>query len=143
MGATVTAYWTGITEKQLESQPDFYNDCKAWGDWIAERETEQEVLDAIRKLNADAILTHITDGMTEDEVRWVTPKELRDAALRLSQAIQSECNESKVILQTYERNANRVDSVAEEFIRDLNDIRAITEWAEEEGATRITLEVNW
>jgi DhnA family fructose-bisphosphate aldolase class Ia len=144
MGASVIAYWTGITEEQIESQPGFYNDCKAWGDWMAERETEPEVLAAIRKLNADAILTHITDGMTESEVRWVTPKELRDAALRLSQAVQSgESHEAKIILQTYERNANRVDTIAEEFIRDLNDIRAITEWAEEEGATRMTLEVNW
>ena len=45
--------------------------------------------------------------------------------------------------ETYERNANRVDLVAQEFIRDLNDIITMTNWAEKEGATKMTLEVNW
>ena len=31
MGATVVAYWPDISEDQLESQPGFWNDCKAWG----------------------------------------------------------------------------------------------------------------
>src|SRR5262249_32727835 len=47
--------------------------CHAWGYFMAEREGEPEVLDAIRKLKADAILTFITDGQKLDDVRWVTP----------------------------------------------------------------------
>ena len=67
MGASVSAYWPGIeeelTEEQLDSQPGFFNDSKAWGNWMAEREYEPHAIEAIRKLNADAILTYTTHGV--------------------------------------------------------------------------------
>jgi hypothetical protein len=143
MGAGINAYWSGITEKQLESQPGFYNDDKAWGDFMAERGGEPEVLEAFRKLNAAALLTHTTDGMTDEEVMWVTPSELRNAVKNLREAIQAGRPETKVILETYERNANEVDPIADELVQDLNDIEAISNWAEAEGAKQMTLEVNW
>jgi hypothetical protein len=143
MGASISAYWSGITEEQLESQPGFDNDDKAWGDFMAERENEPEVLEAIRKLNAAALLTHTTEGMTDEEVMWVSPSELRNAAKNLREAIQAGQPETKIILEIYERNANEVDPIADELIQDLNDIEAIANWAEAEGATQITLEVNW
>ena len=31
MGASVTVYWPGMTERQWEAQPGFYNDDRAWG----------------------------------------------------------------------------------------------------------------
>ena len=143
MGASINAYWSGITEEQLESQPGFYNDDKAWGDFMAEREGEPEVLEAIRKLNAAALLSHTTEGMTDEEVMWVSPSELRNAAKNLHEAIQAKRPETEIILETYERNANDVDPTADELIQDLNDIEAIANWAESEGATQMTLEVNW
>jgi hypothetical protein len=33
--------------------------------------------------------------------------------------------------------------VQDEFLRDLDDIVALAEWGEQEGAKEITLEVNW
>ena len=143
MGASINAYWSGITEEQLESQPGFDNDDKAWGDFMAEREGEPEVLEAIRKLNAAALLSHTTEGMTDEEVSWVSPSELRNAAKNLREAIQAKRPETKIILETYERNANEVDPIADELIQDLNDIEAIANWAEAEGAKQMTLEVNW
>ena len=143
MGASINAYWSGISEEQLESQPGFDNDDKAWGDFMAEREGEPEVLEAIRKLNAAALLSHTTEGMTDEEVMWVSPSELRNAAKNLREAIQAGQPETKIILEIYERNANEVDPVADELIQDLNDIEAIANWAEAEGATQMTLEVNW
>jgi hypothetical protein len=143
MGASVLAYWPGITAQQLESQPGFFNDDKAWGNWMAEREEDPAVSAAIRKLKAEALLTIKTDGWEDDEVSWVSPQQLRDAARRLREAIQSGAPETRTILASYERNANRVDSVTEEFMRDLADIEALTRWAEAQGATRMTLEVNW
>jgi hypothetical protein len=143
MGASVIVYWPGITEAQIESQPGFYNDDKAWGNWMAEREDEPEVLDAIKRLGADAILTYTTDGMEDEDVEWVSPKQLRDAARRLREAIKDKRPEAKAILETYQRNANGIDPVDKEFIRDLDDIEAIANWAEKEGAERMTLEVNW
>ena len=144
MGVSVIAYWPGITEEQLESQPGFYNDCHSWGSFMAERESEPEVLDAIRKLKADAILTFITDGLKDGDVRWVSPQELREAAARLRDAVRVNRPEIRLILEVYARNAiNEDDSVTAEFVQDLADIEAMADWAEEEGAPRMTLEVNW
>ena len=143
MGASVVAYWPGITEEQLESQPGFYNDDKAWGDFMAERENEPEALEAIEKLNAAAILTCTTDGVADEDVDWVTPSELREAARNLREAIEANRPEANIILSVYGRNANGVDPVADELTRDLNDIEAIANWAEAEGAELMTLEVNW
>lgn len=143
MGASINAYWYGITEEQLESQPGFYNDDKAWGDFMAERENEPEVLEAIRKLNATALLTHTTNGMADEEVLWVSPSELRNAAKNLREAIQVGRPETEIILEIYERNANDIDPITDELIQDLNDIEAIADWAESEGAKQMTLEVNW
>jgi hypothetical protein len=36
----------------------------------------------------------------------------------------------RIILETYERNADHIDPVAEEFVRDLDDVIAMTRWAE-------------
>ncbi len=143
MGASVTVYWPGITEEQYESQPGFWNDDKAWGNWMAEREVEPAVDEAIRKLNAEAILTYKTDGMDDEDVSWVSPQELRDAATKLREAVRAGAPETRIILETYERNANAFDPVDKMFIRDLNDIITMANWSKEEGATRITLEVNW
>ena len=143
MGASVIAYWPGITEQQIDSQPGFFNDDKAWGNWMAEREDDPAVLTAIRTLNADAILTFKTDGWDDDDVSWVSPLELREAVVRLREAIQNGSPAARIILASYERNANRIEPVADEFLRDLQDIEALTRWADAQGTTRMTLEVNW
>jgi hypothetical protein len=143
MGAAVTVHWPGMTERQLESQPGFHNDDRAWGNWMAERDGDAAVLEAIQRLQADAILTFKTDGWDDEDVTWVTPLELREAAARLRDAVRAGAPEVRTILASYERNANRLDPVAEEFVRDLDDIDAMTRWAEAEGATAMTLEVNW
>jgi hypothetical protein len=132
-----------MTEDQAEAQPGFYNDDRAWGNWMAERDGDPAVFEAIRRLNAEAILTIKTDGWEDDDVAWVSPQELRDAAARLREGVRAGSPDTRVILVSYERNANRIDPVPEEFIRDLDDIEAITRWAESEGATKMTLEVNW
>lgn len=143
MGATVVAYWPGMTEEQADGQPGFQNDDRAWGNWMAERDGDAAVSDAIRRLNAEAILTLKTDGWEDDDVTWVSPQQLREAAVRLGEAVRAGAPETRVILASYERNANRMRPIPEEFMRDLEDIQALARWAESEGATRMTLEVNW
>ena len=76
-------------------------------------------------------------------VSWVSPQQLRDAATQLREAVRTGSSEMRIILKIYERNANRIDPLAQEFVCDLNDIITMTNWAEEEGATKMTLEVNW
>ena len=143
MGATVIGYFPGMTDEQLESQPGFWNDCKAWGNWMAECENELAMVEAVKKLGTASILTFKTDPMEDDEVEWVTPAQLRDAAMKLRDAIRNGAPGSEVILKVYEKGANRMDPVADEMIRDLEDIIAIADWSEQEGAKEITLEVNW
>jgi hypothetical protein len=143
MGASVNAYWPGITEDQLESQPGFYNDCNAWGDWMAEREGEPATKQALRVLGVEALLSHKTHGMKNEDVYWVRPTLLASAAAALKQAVLSQNPQTEIILETYARKANHVEPVAEEFIRDLDDIEAIAKWAAQEGADKMTLEVNW
>jgi hypothetical protein len=143
MGASINAYWPGITEEQLDSQPGFWNDDKAWGNWMAEREDDADVQDAIRRLNAEAILTFKTDGWEDDDVTWVSPQELRQAAARLRDAVRTKAPEAAVILDSYELGANAGSEVDQMFIRDLEDIIEIANWAEGQGTKRLTLEVNW
>jgi hypothetical protein len=143
MGASVIVYWPGMTEAQVDAQPGFRNDDKAWGDWMAEREGDQATLTAICALCAEAILTYKTAGMVDEEVAWVRPAQLRAATTILGHAIRTGRPETGAILASYARRANHSDAVADDFIRDLDDIAATTRWAEAEGAARMTLEVNW
>ena len=154
MGASVGPYWPGIeeelTEEQLESQPGFFNDCKAWGNWMADRLMEPRTLEAIRNLKADAILSFTTNGVEDEDVDWVTPQELRQAAQKLGEAIRAGLPETKIILESYERASRSYvlassifTSVEEDFLSDLESVEAITRWAEEMGAVKMTLEVNW
>ena len=82
MGVSVSGYWPGITDDERDSLTGFDNDCKAWGDWMAERYKHPDVLKAIEQLGVGALLSLITDGVEEDEVDWVTPDELMTAAER-------------------------------------------------------------
>jgi len=144
MGATVSAYWPGITEEQLESQPGFYNDDKPWGDWMAIREEVPDALAAIKGLGAEAILSFKTDGWDDEDVQWVTPQQMRDAAATIRETVAARRPEAEAILESYRRTGYVTDEpLADQFIRDLDDVIAITQWAEEEGASKMTLEVNW
>lgn len=143
MGASVNGYWPGMTESQLDSQPGFFNDCKAWGNWMAERENHADVLTSIGDLGAAALLSYKTDGIEDDEVDWVTPAALEAAAVRLRTLVLDADPRTDSIVATYSLSANGVDPVREELARDLEDIAAIARFARGHGATRMTLEVNW
>ena len=120
MGASVIGYWPGITDEQLESQPGFDNDCKAWGDWMAEREKHPNVIALLRSLGVGALLSHTTDGMDPSLVEWVKPLELGEAARRLRDLVRTNDPRVRPILQTYARRAKGVDPVEQEFAADLH-----------------------
>ncbi len=143
MGASVSVYWPGITDFQVESQPGFFNDCKAWGNWVAERENHDHVLKAMRDLGVGALLTFKTDGVEDSEVDWVAPAALEEAAVRLGSLVLSADPRTNSIVETYSASANGVDPVREELAKDLDDIAAIARFARAEGASKLTLEVNW
>lgn len=139
----MVAYWPGITEVQLGAQPGFANDDRAWGNWMAEREDDAVVLRAVADTGATALLTLKTDGWDDDEVEWVTPQELRQAARALILAVRRRHPAVGHILACYARNANGVEPLVDEFLADLADIEVIADWAEREGASQVTLYVSW
>jgi hypothetical protein len=137
------AYWVGITEEQVESQPGFWNDCKAWGDWMAERVEHQDVLHAMKRLGVSALLTFTTAGIADSEIGWVTPAELERAAIRLRELVLVGHPDIGRIVETYAKSANHVDPVGQELAQDLVDIAEIARFAQREGVSYMTLEVNW
>jgi hypothetical protein len=143
MGASIVVYWPGITEEQLDAQPSFWQDDRAWANFIAELDSATSTVQAIQMLKADEILTYKTDGLEDEDVAWVTPIALRGAAERLREAVEKGSAGAELILKTYEIGANKIDPLKEEFIRDIDDIIEMTKWAEAEGASRMTLDINW
>lgn len=110
---------------------------------MAEREQEPDVRQVIEALGVGAILTYKTDGMDDSEVRWVTPRELQDAARRLRDAVEGGQWEIFRVIEVYARHTSGVGSASDEFVRDLEDVEALARWAEGQGAPRMTLEVGW
>lgn len=143
MGASVIAYFPGVTEEQLEEQGGFWNDDGAWANFMVECEKDPAVPEAVKKLKADPILTFKTDPMEDDEVQWVTPQELRDAAVKIRDAVLNRAPEAQPLLTAYARGANGIDPVDQEFVRDLDDIVEFANWGERLKTKQITLEVNW
>jgi len=143
MGASVSGYWPGITQEQLESQPGFWQDCKAWGDWMAEREKHLDVLKALAVLRVEAVRTCKTAGMDDSQVQWVTPHALAADAMWLRHGILVRAPGTKRIIETYALRANGVDPVEQELAQDLLDVAAIARFAVQQGVPRMTLEVIW
>ena len=143
MGASVCGYWPGITEDQRDSMPGFWNDDRAFGNWMANRHDQPEVLAMVKSLGCAAVLTYTTEGLADDDVDWVTPTDLKAAALALRELVERQDPRTRVIVDSYAKDANRIDPVHGELARDLADVATIAEYAAGEGATRMTLEVNW
>ena len=110
---------------------------------MAERYNHPDVLDAMNRLGVGALLSHITDGMEESEVDWVSPEQLMEAAEKLKDLVLAGDPRVKRIVETYSLSANRVDPVHEEFAQDLADVRLIAKFSKEMGVPKMTLEVNW
>lgn len=143
MGASVSGYWSGITDSQYDQQPGFKNDCQAWGEWMAELEQHPEVFDALDDLEVAAVGTFTTDGMEEEDVYWVTPQELEDAALRLRELVLAQDEAIKSILRTYAISANKNLPIHLELAQDLSDVASIARFAKQLRVPQMTLEVNW
>ncbi len=143
MGASVIGYCKNMTDDLLENQPGFQNDCKAWGDWMAERENQEDVLELLSKLGFKALLTFMTDGIEEEEVDWVKPQDLSSAARKLRELVLNEDPQVTRIVETWAPGALGEISLHEEFAQDLADVANIADFFQKNGIEEMTLEVNW
>ena len=143
MAATVLAYWPAMSSEQMSHQPAFpSNDCAAWASWVLEMQ-KQENQTVLRKEGLEALLSFTTEGIKDEEVTWVTPDALAAAALKLCDLLAQAHPAAQCALQAYELDANGVQPVEEEFVTDLQELAALARWAKTQGATRMTLAVNW
>jgi hypothetical protein len=110
---------------------------------MAERYDHPDVLRTLKDLGLEALLSHFTDGMEENEVDWVTPDSLMKAAERLRQLVLAQDPRVKCIVDTYCMGAIGADPVREELAQDLADVQFIARCSKEMGVPRMTLEVNW
>lgn len=143
MGATIVAYFPGVTDDQVDQQEGFWNDDAAWANFMVEQEKDPAITEAVKKLNAEAILTFKTEEMDDEDIDWVTPQQLRDACIKIREAVRSGAPESKPLLDAYAKGANRIDPISDEFVRDLDDIIKLADWGDKMGTNQITLEVSW
>jgi hypothetical protein len=143
MGASISGYWPGMTDEQCGSLTGFDNDCKAWGDWMAERYNHPDVVSTLKQLGFGALLSHITDGVSEDEVDWVSPDDLMKAAEGLRELVLARDPRVERIVETYALGASPFSPVHEQFAQDLADVRLIAKFSKEMGVPKMTLEVNW
>jgi hypothetical protein len=82
-------------------------------------------------------------GVSDDEVYWVTPAELRQAADRLCHLIDAGEPEAAALVERYELTAYPSTDTAAQFQQDLRDIESLAAWAAEQGAEKLTLHVSW
>jgi hypothetical protein len=143
MGASIVAYFPGVTGDQVDLQEGFWNDDRAWANFMVEQEKDPKVVEAMQKLNAGALLTFKTEEMDDEDIDWVTPQELRDACMKLRDAVRSGAPEAEPLLDAYSRGNNGIDPITDEFVRDLEDIIKLADWGEKMGTNQITLEVSW
>src|SRR5256885_1926015 len=97
----------------------------------------------MKRLGVDPLLSHITDGVEEDEVDWVSPDQLVKAADDLRQLVLAQDPRVTRIVETYALSANGNNPVHEEFAQTLADVRTIARLSKEIGVAKMTLEVNW
>ena len=143
MGASIVAYFPGVTDDQVDLQEGFWNDDRAWANFMVEQEKDPKVVEAMEKLDAGALLTFKTEEMEDEDIDWVTPQELRDACMKLRDAVRSGAPESKPLLNAYSRGNNGINPITDEFVRDLEDIIKLADWGDRMGTDKITLEVSW
>jgi hypothetical protein len=115
MSATVIGYWPGMTDAQVASQPGFFNDCHAFGNWMAERELHPDVLDALDTLGVGALRSYTTDGLDDADVDWVTPTQLADAVERLRGPLLARDPRVARIVETYAIEAPGFDPAHQEL----------------------------
>jgi hypothetical protein len=144
MGASVVAYWPGITEDQIEAQTGLYNGPGRWASWTLTRESAPNVLLAMRDLGVDAVCTLTTDGLDDAQVSWVSPEALKAAALRLRDLVLSRAQEVEAIVHSYAAAHNDNQTAASEmFAQDLADVAGMADFAAREGIQCMTLSINW
>ena len=143
MGASVAPYWAGITDEQCETLPGFWNDSKAWGNWMAERERHDDVLNALKVLQVGAVRTYRTEGMKDTEVLWVTPHALAADSLWLRHLVTTSAPGTRRIIETYAFSFSGDGSPETGLGQNLLDVAAIARYAAKLAVPVMTLHVDW
>ncbi len=86
MGATILVHWPGATPEEAEGGTGFFNDDRAWANWLVNVLEDAAAVTTLERLGARALLCFTSDDVDADDVDWTTPDELEHAALRAPRA---------------------------------------------------------
>jgi hypothetical protein len=140
MGASLVAYWPGISEEQLEGQPGLYNGATGWAAWAIRWDRDQRLLTTMQQLGVGAVCSFTTNSLPNEKVNWVAPAAMEAAALRLRQLVLARDASVDSVVQSYAA-PGRSDA-AQELAQDLADIAGLAAFAAAEGVRQMTLRID-
>ncbi len=143
MSASIGVRWPGCTAEEEYGHYGFYNDDSPWANWLAEAVSDESLRAAVISLGCEALLSHTTEGMSDEDVDWTTPDELMRAVKVMSDAIVAKDPRTKLVLSAYKKSACGAEPPEIEIDRDLKDVGLLGKYAKEHGAKSITVSVNW
>jgi len=143
MGASIVGRWPGITYEQEQALPGFWNDCGAWADWLVACLGEPAAVAVLEAVDCAALLSCTSEGEDEEAIPWVSPEILVTQCKRMVQLITDKDPRVSLLIQLYGRSEDCEGPAESEMVQDLSDVQKIAESAQEHGATRFTLDVNW
>jgi hypothetical protein len=132
--------WPSLLEDGAElslclSQPEFRDEN--WAVWRFRMEGDE----AISRAGARALLAYTADGVPPDQIEWVTPDELLDAAERLMQQITVDDPDLADTLWEYEDFSARGASPKQALLDDLEVVRQKAIWAKSLGKEKVCFEL--
>ena len=104
------------------------------------------LIEKLKADNAERVPGKTTDkgGPWFDKLtRFITRMETKISDKRVCDLLSQAHPAAQRALQAYAIEANGVEAVEEEFVTDLQEVAALARWAKAEGASRMTLAVNW
>jgi hypothetical protein len=123
--------------------PGFQNDCKSWADWLVEVVKDHDALDLLDRLGCHAITSFFTNGMRENEIDWVSPGDMFQAAQILSKMVADQDPAVGYLSELYARTRHEVENPSVSLSVDLADIAKMALFVGRLGVTEMTMQVNW
>lgn len=148
MSVSVTVEWPGSTRKQQAGHPGFRNDDHLWANWVVNMMQAPKAEKALSKVDGAVLLSFNTTDLAPEDVDHAPPADFQRAALALRDLVMAKDARVRPVVDVYRKEWNRIvgkeDGRTEEwFIRDLEDVAAIAQYADSKGAATMTLGYYW
>lgn len=143
MSITVSAVWKDMMPEDYDGQPYFGDGGAAWSAWLSEVHASGWLTLKLRWWGCSSILTYRCDDMPDSEVRWVSPKDLIKAAVRMKDCVTRKKLGTRKFIELHARHAPGVKAPEIEFIAELDDLIRIAQFVESADGKNMTIEVSF